>query len=159
MARRGCDRYPYQFCRMSEIQIILFMLLSSTIHKQNQLGLVQALPITRQCNNNVTSINAGVIYEIKSDIYDLSNIWKLCQKAISAPNGQGIDKETSNVCKSAQFNLELLCNMSISKEEQSEAVKVWQTPYDGDNVCQGKTKITQYPYLILSLILEELNLI
>ena len=119
------------------------MLLSSTIHKQNPLGLVQALPVTRQCNNNVTSINAGGIYEIKSDIYDLSNIWKLCQRAISAPNGQDIDKETSNVCKSAQFNLELLCNMSISKEDQSNAVKIWQNPYDGTNVCQGKIKIMQ----------------
>ena len=114
------------------------MLLSSTIHKQNQLGLVQALPIARQCNNNVTSINARGIYEIKSDISDLSNMWKLCQRAISATNGQDIDKETSNVCKSAQFNLELICNMSISKEEQTNAVKVWQTPYDGANICQGK---------------------
>ena len=122
------------------------MLLSSTIHKQNQLGLVQALPIARQCNNNVTSINAGGIYEIKSDISDLSNTWKLCQKAISATNGQDIDKQTSNVCKSAQFNLELLCNMSISKEDQSNAVRVWQNPYDGANICQGMMKITHYPY-------------
>ena len=138
MARRGCDRYPYQLLRISEIQIILFMFLSSTIHKQNQLGLVQALPIARQCNNNVTSINAGGIYEIKSDISDLSNMWKLCRRAISATNGQDVDKETSNVCKSAQFNLELLCNMSISKEDQSNAVRVWQNPYDGANICQGK---------------------
>ena len=146
MARRGCDRYPYQLLRVSEIQVILFMLLSSTIQKQNKLGLVQALPIARQCNNNVTSINAAGIYELKSDIYDMSNTWKLCQKAISATNGQDIDKETSNVCKSAQFNLELLCNMSISKEDQSNAVKVWQNPYDGANLCQGNINLTYYRY-------------
>ena len=146
MARRGCDRYPYQLLRISEIQVILFMLLSSTIHKQNTLALVQALPIARQCNNNVTSINAGGIYELKSDIYDMSNTWKLCQKAISATNGQDIDKETSNVCKSAQFNLELICNMSISKEDQSNAVKVWQNPYDGANLCQGNINLTYHRY-------------
>ena len=109
------------------------------------MGLVQQHPISRQCRNNLTSVSNGTIYEIKSDIHDLSNVWELCRRAISAPNGQDTDMQMTNVCKSAQFNLELICNMTISKEDQNNAVKVWQTPYDGTNVCQGKIEITHHP--------------
>ena len=140
MARRGCYRCPYQLLRVSGIHVMLFMLLSSTIHIQNAIGLVQ------KCRNNLTSVSNGTIYEIKSDIYNLSNIWKLCRQAISATNGQEPDIQTTNVCKSAQFNLELICNMTISKEDQNNAVKVWQTPYDGANVCQGNINLTYYRY-------------
>jgi hypothetical protein len=108
------------------------------------VGLVQALPTTRQCRNNLTSISKGGVYEIKSDIHDLSNIWKKCQQAIAATNGQDIDKQTTNFCQSAQFNLELICNMTISKEDQNNSVKIWQTPYDGTNVCQGNMNLTYY---------------
>ena len=110
------------------------------------MGLVQQLSISRQCRNNLTSVSNGTIYEIKSDIYNLSNVWKLCRRAISATNGQDTDIQTTNVCKSAQFNLELICNMTISKEDQNNAVKVWQTPYDGTNVCQGNINLTNYQY-------------
>ena len=146
MGRPSCYRYPYQLLRVSGIHLILFMLLSSTIHKQNPMGLVQQLSISRQCRNNLTSVSNGTIYEIKSDIYNLSNVWKLCRRAISATNGQDTDIQTTNVCKSAQFNLELICNMTISKEDQNNAVKVWQTPYDGTNVCQGNINLTNYQY-------------
>ena len=146
MARRCCDGSPCQLLRVSGIHVILFMLLISIIHKHMLVGLVQALPTAGQCRNNLTSISKGGIYEIKSDIYDLSNTWNACQQAIAATNGQGIDKETSNVCKSAQFNLELICNMTISKEGQNNAVKIWQTPYDGANICQGNVSLAYIPY-------------
>ena len=149
MARRGCYRRPYQLLRVSGIHLILFILLSTTIHKQNPMGLVQ------QCRNNLTSVSNGTIYEIKSDIYNLSNIWKSCRQAISATNGQGTDIQTTNVCKSAQFNLELICNMTISKEDQNNAVKVWQTPYNGTNICQGNVYLTYYRYYTIK---EGLNL-
>ena len=97
------------------------------------------LPTTKcySCQNGLSVENHGY-YNINSDIYDLKNVWSSCTTANAAKYGRSINPEVYKICESVQFNLELLCNMTIQEESSINVGKIWKDKYNGTNICQGK---------------------
>ena len=100
--------------------------------------LMTLLPTTKcySCQNGLTTEQNG-FYNFKSDIYDLKNVLSSCSTSINARYGTSINQEVYPICKSVQFNLELLCNMTIQDETSINVQKIWKDKYNGTNICQG----------------------
>ena len=120
------------------------------------LGLLMTLLPTTQCyscQNGLTTEQNG-FYNFKSDIYDPTDIYDIyklqnfikeiydiykgpCVAAINAQHGRMVNQELYKVCESVQFNLELLCNMTIQDENSINVWKIWGDKYKGTNICKG----------------------
>ena len=96
-----------------------------------------ALPVSNTCKNDLVYINSGM-FDLSKDVYDLRNVWNSCQESISAKLGRSNpNSEVSKVCKSASYNLQMLCNLTISDEQILNAKEIWQQDQSGPNICQG----------------------
>ena len=123
--------------------------------------LMTLLPTTQcyLCQNGLTTEQNG-FYNIKSDIYDPTDIydiykivWGPCVAANNAQHGRMVNQDNVyqdisrryiekvyqeyKVCESVQFNLELLCNMTIQDENSINVWKIWGDKYKGTNICKG----------------------
>ena len=96
-----------------------------------------ALPVSNTCKNNLVYINSGM-FDLSKDVYDLKDVWFSCQETISAKLGRSNpNSEVSKVCKSASYNLQMLCNITITEEQTLQAKKIWQLDQIEPNICQG----------------------
>ena len=118
------------------MHVILILLLGHGINLHSWIRMANALPTDKICRNKLITYSDGM-YDVKSDIYDLSPVWESCRVAIGAREGKRRDPDMSKMCESVHYNLGILCNMTISEENSINVEKVWKNKYNGTDICQG----------------------
>ena len=123
----------YNTLCLSKMYLIFLLLLGNGLHLHSWIKSTEALPVTdNKCKNNLVVINSGM-YDLSTDLYDLKSVWESCNSNISGTFARDTNP-LWKVCRSASYNLQMLCNVSIKQEDVSN---IWKPEYEETNVCQG----------------------
>ena len=127
----------YNTLCLSKMYLILLLLLGNGLHIHLWIKSTEALPVTEnKCKNNLVVLNSGM-FDLRTDVYNLKNVWSSCQVNNSGKYGRDPNSEVWKVCRSAACNLQMLCNLTLPEQQISKAESIWKLEDNGTNICQG----------------------
>ena len=115
--------------------LVLFLMLTNGFQMH---FWTNALPVSsdNQCKNELVYLNSGM-FDLSKDVYDLKNVWNSCQVNNSGQYARNPNSEVWKLCRSASYNLQILCNITIPEHKISDAKNIWLQENNRANICQG----------------------